>query len=585
MSNSELSHRLAAILAADVVGYSRLMSDDDRATVAALDAARNVFQIAIESNHGRVVDMTGDSVLAIFDTATGAVVAALAIQAEVNAAAEVAPEGRGMRFRIGIHLGDLIQKVDGAVYGDGVNIAARLEGLAPPGGIMVSDAIRGAVRSKVDATFDDQGEQRVKNISYPVRAYRVCAAQAKKESGFDPRYTPSLRLVRKQTIRVIPFGAVEGTPALKVFAQGLTEDAITQLSRISSLTVVGFEAPPPDGHQSVQSDQGGLAGGYVLQCFVRQASGRIRVTAKLLDAANGSQIWANKLDCPFVDSFEAQDDITRSIVASVQTQVQLHSGASLQAASTGLAAGQLVAQAQQKIFGLNTKAFHHAKDLATQALEMDPDNPTALRIISSTWFHLAYDGAIPWTEGANNAMLFARRAIESDVEIEYAHWALALAHLMRKEHARAVASLRRALEINPNFSLGYGTLGTVLAWAGNIDDSISNNLVAMKADPGNPSMFFRHFGLALAHYLAGRYPTSRDFAARVVQARPTWWLGLVIYGAGLAQCDQVKEAEGVCAELLQQVGKHDTWVSDMPFADAGDCEHLMQGLRKAGMKV
>jgi len=347
--------------------------------------------------------------------------------------------------------------------------------------------------------------------------------------------------------------------------------------------VASFEAPR-DVHQSVQTDQG-LAGDYVLQCFVRQASGRIRVTAKLLDAANGSQLWADKLDAPFVDSFEAQDDITRSIVASVQTQVQLHSGASLQAASTGLSVGQLVAQAQQKIFGLNTKAFHHAKDLATQALEMDPENPTALRIISSAWFHLAYDGAVPWTEGANNAMLFARRAIESDVENEYAQWALALAHLLRKEHARALASLGRALEINPNFSLAYGTLGTVLAWAGNIDDSISNNLVAMKADPGNPSMFFRHFGLALAHYLAGRYPTSRDFATRVVQARPAWWLGLVVYGAALAQCDQVKEAEGVCVELVQQVGQHDTWVSDMPFAHPGDCEHVMQGLRKAGMKV
>jgi adenylate cyclase len=560
------------------------MSEDDRATVTALDAARTVFQIGIESNHGRVVDMTGDSVLAIFDAATGAVEAALAIQAEVNAAAEAVPEGRRMRFRIGVHLGDLIQKVDGAVYGDGVNIAARLEGLAAPGGITVSDAIRGAVRSKVDATFDDQGEQRVKNIPYPVRAYRVCAAQTKEDSRSDPRYTPSLTLGRKQTIRVIPFGAVEETPALKAFAQGLTEDVITQLSRISSLSVVSSEAAPK-GHQSVESEQGGLASGKVLQCFVRQASGRIRVTVKLLDAANGSQIWGDKLDSPFADSFEAQDDITRSIVASVQTQVQLHSGASLQAASTGLTAGQLVAQAQQKIFGLNTKAFHHAKDLATKALDLDPDNPAALRIISTAWFHLAYDGAIPWTEGADNAMLFARRAVESDVEIEYGQWALATAHLLRKEHARAMASLRRALEINPNFSLGYGTLGTVLAWAGNIDDSISNNLIAMKADPGNPSMFFRHFGLALAHYLAGRYPTSRDFAARVVQARPTWWLGLVIYGAGLAQCGQVREAEGVCAELRQQVGEHDIWVSDMPFANPSDCEHLMQGLRKAGMKV
>ena len=186
VSSSEPRLRLAAILAADVVGYSRLMTDDDRATVAALDVARDVFRRAIEASQGRVVDMAGDSILAIFETATGAVMAALAAQAEVNAAAEVAPEGRRMRFRIGVHLGDVIQKSDGTVYGDGVNIAARLEGLADPGGITVSDAVRGAVRSKVDVAFDDQGEQAVKNISYPVRAYRVAAPQTEKRTNSVP---------------------------------------------------------------------------------------------------------------------------------------------------------------------------------------------------------------------------------------------------------------------------------------------------------------------------------------------------------------------------------------------------------------
>jgi len=204
VGSSELGLRLAAILAADAVGYSRLMTDDDRATVAALDVAREAFRRAIESSQGRVVDMAGDSVLAIFETATGAVMAALAVQAEVNAAAEVAPEGRGMRFRIGVHLGDVIQKSDGTVYGDGVNIAARLEGLAEPGGITVSEAVRGAVRSKVDVAFNDQGEQAVKNISYPVRAYRVAASRTAQRTNAE---------LHSAKLGPLRFGPVEFRPA------------------------------------------------------------------------------------------------------------------------------------------------------------------------------------------------------------------------------------------------------------------------------------------------------------------------------------------------------------------------------------
>ena len=171
MSGTDLKQRLAAIMAADVAGYSRLMAGDDRATVTALDAARAVFRLQIEANQGRVMDMAGDSVLAVFETATGAVSAGLAIQQQVNSLAEPMPEERRMRFRVGVHLGDVIEKADGTVYGDGVNIAARLEGLAEPGGMTISDAVHGAVRGRVDAHFADQGEQQVKNIAYPVRAF------------------------------------------------------------------------------------------------------------------------------------------------------------------------------------------------------------------------------------------------------------------------------------------------------------------------------------------------------------------------------------------------------------------------------
>lgn len=205
MSSSELKQRLAAILAADVAGYSRLMAADERATVAALDAARAVFRAQIESNQGRVIDMAGDSVLAVFETATGAVSAALAVQQTLNSRVADEPEARRMRFRIGVHLGDVIEKGDGTIYGDGVNIAARLEGLAEPGGIAVSDSIRNAVKGKVSASFEDRGEQKVKNIAEPVRAYRVGPRDKPVPKPMAGIGEIDLSIPDKPSIAVLPF--------------------------------------------------------------------------------------------------------------------------------------------------------------------------------------------------------------------------------------------------------------------------------------------------------------------------------------------------------------------------------------------
>ena len=244
MSDSHLKQRLVAILAADAAGYSRLMAGDDRATVAALDTARAVFRRQIEANQGRVIDMAGDSVLAVFETATGAVAAALAIQQEIGASVEAVPEDRRLRFRIGVHLGDVIEKADGTVYGDGVNIAARLEGLAEPGGIILSDMVHGAVRDRIKATFEDAGEHNVKNIPRAVRAYRVLGEAA------VPRHCASaavakpslaggeidLSLLDKPSIAVLPFANMSGDPEQDYFADGLVEDIITTLSKISGLS-------------------------------------------------------------------------------------------------------------------------------------------------------------------------------------------------------------------------------------------------------------------------------------------------------------------------------------------------------------
>ena len=212
MNSAGLKQRLAAILAADVAGYSRLMAADERATVAALDAARALFRSRIEANHGRVIDMAGDSVLAVFETATGAVTAALAVQQDIDFSSSGVPDDRRMRFRIGVHLGDVIEKADGSIYGDGVNIAARLEGLASPGGVTVSDAVQGAVRSKVSASFIDQGEQAVKNISHPVRAFSVQTGATASSPAASSASLPRERSPEKLSIIVLPFTNLSGAP-------------------------------------------------------------------------------------------------------------------------------------------------------------------------------------------------------------------------------------------------------------------------------------------------------------------------------------------------------------------------------------
>ena len=235
---TDLKQRLAAILAADVAGYSRLMALDERATVAALDAARAVFRTPIEANQGRVIDMAGDSVLAVFETATGAVSVALAVQQELKALNEDVPEDRRMRFRIGVHLGDVIEKADGTVYGDGVNIAARLQALAEPGGITVSESIRTAVKGKVGASFEDRGEQHVKNIAEPVRVFQVAGGASAGAAPATAAIQTAPPLPDLPSLAVLPFSNLSGDPEQDYFADGMVEEIITALARMGTFFVI-----------------------------------------------------------------------------------------------------------------------------------------------------------------------------------------------------------------------------------------------------------------------------------------------------------------------------------------------------------
>lgn len=318
MADAGLTHRLAAILAADAADYSRLMANDERGTVAALDSARAIYKTCIENNQGRVVDMAGDSVLAVFSTAMGAVKAALAVQGALAEHAESASRDRRLHFRIGVHLGDLFEKSDGTVYGDGVNIAARLQGLAEPGGVAVSESVRSAVKGKIAANFEDGGEQAVKNIADPVRVWRLKVATRTQDRGQGEVHTElsssaiDLSLPDRPSIAALPFANLSDDAEQDYFCDGVTENIITELSRFQTLFVIARASSFSYKGNSTDVRKVGpeLGVRYVLDGSIRRTANRIRVSARLVDTVTGNHIWAERYDRVLEDIFSVQEELT-----------------------------------------------------------------------------------------------------------------------------------------------------------------------------------------------------------------------------------------------------------------------------------
>ncbi len=311
MSGSDLRQRLAAILVADVAKYSRLMAADERGTVAALDAGRSVFRSHIEANRGRIIDMAGDSILAVFETATGAVTASLAIQKQLDTLTAGWPEDRRMRFRIGVHLGDVFEKSDGTIYGDGVNIAARLESLAEAGGVAISESVRVAVRGKVAAVFEDQGEHPVKNIIEPVRVFWARTGDAAAISNVT---------TKRPSIAVLPFDVLSDDSRLGFLADGLVEDVIALLARVPGFLVIArsssflFRGPKVPLVSAARQ----LGVRYVVAGSVRAIGDHRRVSTQLSDAETGQVLWSSRFDVGRHETEDLQETIARAVIAELE---------------------------------------------------------------------------------------------------------------------------------------------------------------------------------------------------------------------------------------------------------------------------
>ena len=513
LSGTELKQRLAAILAADVAGYSRLMAEDERATVAALDEARGVFRRFIESNQGRVVDMTGDSVLAIFDTATGAVSASMAIQSELGSAATAVPQSRQMRFRIGVHLGDVMEKADGTIYGDGVNIAARLESLADPGGTAVSAAVRAAQRNQPMSVFEDLGEHEVKNIVHPVHAYRVTTDDAAPGAGDAQTVrAPPLALPDKPSIAVLPFDNMSGDPEQEFFADGVSESITAVLSRIRSFFVIARNSAFRYKGKAVNIVDIGRELGvrYLLEGSVQKAGNRLRITVQLVDAVANAHIWADRVDGTLEDLFDLQDRITERVAGALQPSIRL---AEIERARRkrpqDLGAYDYTMRAMPFVWALDTNACENALQLLAQALSIDADYPLALSLAG--WCH-AQRMVYNWTEDLDAesaaALRHAERAAELSGDDPLILAVLGAVHTFLRNYGTARIMLERAVKLDPNAAWAWSRLGWIENYSDHPERAIEYFERALRLSPFDPMNFNNYVGMGSANEIAERYEAA-----------------------------------------------------------------------------
>jgi adenylate cyclase len=584
MNDAVLNQRLAAILAADVAGYSRLMAADDRATVVALDDARAVFRSQIETNRGRVIDMAGDSVLAVFETAIGAVTAAVAVQQKLNALCHGVPEDRRMCFRIGVHLGDLIEKADGTVYGDGVNIAARLEGLASPGGITVSDAVRCAVRSKIAAEFVDQGEQAVKNITHPVHAFRMQAGeplqpQASSAAGARDRAS------EKPSIIVLPFANMSGAPEQEFFADGLTEDILTDLSRFRELFVISRNTSFKYKGQTVDLKKVARELGvrYVVEGSVRKAGNRVRITVQLIEAESDHHVWAERYDRDLEDIFAIQDEVTSAIVATLPGRLEADARSRAERKPpANMAAYECVLEAKILHHRSNRNDNARALELIRRAIELDPRYGHAHAwhacILGQQWGYGWCEDREATQDEIGRELEVALGLDQNDSDV---HRILGAVGVIRNDLDMAVFHQQRALALNPNDDLIVVQQGEIFTWLGQPDDGIEWIRKAIRLNPFHPERFWFH--LARAQFVA------RNYAEAIASLRHLTapdGLQLALIAGCHAQLGNAAEAAAHTAEVFKRIPGFSIREHCLPvlhYRRESDLAHYCESLRMAGM--
>lgn len=582
----QVERRLAAVFAADVAGYSRLMAADEVSTFRALEAQREIMDRLIAEHGGRIANTAGDSVLAEFPSAADAVQCAVAVQIALAQANQDTPADRRLLFRIGVHVGDVMVR-RGDLLGDGVNIAARLEGLAEPGGVCLSEAAYGAVRKSLTLTFSDLGPQTVKHIDEPIRAFAISHVSDPSSRAQAIDQSQALSLPTKPSIAVLPFANLSSDPEQDPFADGITDDIITELSRINAFLVIARNSTfTYKGTANIRQVGRELGVRYVVEGNVRRAGERVRVNVHLLEAATGNHIWGERYDRPLVDLFEVQDDITRSIVASTQTQVVLNEGLLAERHEhLNFHTWEMAKRGWREIYQLTRESLEKARTIGLAIKQHDPASPKGPQIVAAASYHLAYMGfASDLVAMREEAWAEAREAMRLDDRDEYTQWTYGniLVGLFGRRD-EAIAAYKQALEINPNFSLAYGSLGTALVWGGQFDDSIATVELAIRLNPRDPSIFFRYTALALAYFFKQDDEKARDWAQHAIARRATWWVPWVVLAASYARQNKLAEARTALLGLQEVLPNGRIGTLPFPPVAEAQIDSLRDGLRMAGL--
>ncbi len=641
MTTQEAKRKLATILSGDVKGYSRLLAKDEDGTVRTLNAHKGVMANVIQQHGGKVIDAPGDNVLAEFPNVADAVKCAVEIQKELKNRNDKLPEHRRLEFRIGINLGEVSEEEE-KVFGDGLNVAARIQNLADAGGICLSGIVYEQIKDKLELGYEYIGKQTVRNIAEPVRVYQVLPEwQAAslvsrwKRIGFNywKRVNPAVKIIvaliiaangvwqfytrfinpsfdvtpkdkiaevasagkmalllpDKPSIAVLPFTNMSNDPKQEYFSDGLTEEIITALSKVPKLFVIARNSTFTYKGKPVKVQQVGQELGvrYVLEGSVRKDGNNIRITAQLIDALTGNHLWADRYDRNMKDIFAVQDEITKKIITAMQ--VKLTEGEQAQSAARGtnnLEAYLKCLQGRELNNRHNPESTALARQLAEDAIALDPKYARAYALLATTHLNDYFmgTGKSP-KDSLEKSIELLQKAITLDDTFALAHAFLGWTFSMTGQHDKAVAEGEKAVALNPNSADSHMVFGKILTFAGRYEESITELKTAIRLNPIPPNIYL--FSLGMSYALTGQYDEAITWCEKAVRQEPNSWSAHIFMAAIYGQAGHDKEARIEAAEVMRINPKFslEKLAKGSTYKNQEDHERtFIAPLRKAGLK-
>jgi adenylate cyclase len=584
ISDTQLERKLAAIFYGDVAGYSRLTGQDEEGTHRILSSYLDAITDAIENHNGKVVHFAGDAVLADFSTVKDALSCAVSAQQDIKIRNLDFTDDNKLEFRIGVNIGDVI--VDrNDIYGDGVNIAARLESLADSGGVCISGAAYDAIRGKLQLEYEFLGEQRVKNIAEPVRAYRVIIESSKSGTASPPVTT---QISNKPSIAVLPFENMSGDPEQEYFSDGISEDIITDLSKISGLFVISRNSSFVYKGKRVNVRQVGqdLGVRYVLEGSVRKAGNKVRITSQLIDSNTDGHVWAERFDRDLEDIFAVQDEVTQKIVTALQVQLsQVEQERLTHRDTDNLDAYDYLLRGKEYYLRFTREANQQARQLYEKAVELDPSYATALAELARVCVQARNHG---WTENLTEPLRqasdFAERAVKLNDSLPQAHIALGFINMWRRDHEAAIAEVNKGLALDPNHAEGQMYQAIILGFAGQPEESMEWVEKAIRLNPGSP--FWYLFAQGNAYFSMGRYAEAVAACVKAAISNPNFIFAHLLLLACYSNLGNQEECDAELKECLTRMPDLSiSWAQEvMPYKNHEVLTRFINDLRGADLQ-